>query len=187
MTLAFGDYCEVYDGTDNTSKSRTLPCIALHPCNNATGSWEFLNLKTNQRIRRSNWKKTITTELVINILNNLAGQGQTHLEPLQPVAAARQPTTSEAAEKIKPTTEADDDDNVPPLIQQDEEDVSDDEAEEDEEDSDNEEQEEENIPQLSRRSARIAQGVKPPERYALVTKIAMVMRKLEEKRLDDKV
>ena len=33
LELAFGDYCEVYDGTDNTSKSRSIPCIALFPCN----------------------------------------------------------------------------------------------------------------------------------------------------------
>ncbi len=48
LTLAFRDYCEVYDSTDNTSRSRSLPCIALHPCNHATGSWEFVNLKTNK-------------------------------------------------------------------------------------------------------------------------------------------
>jgi hypothetical protein len=43
--LAFGDYCEVYDGTDNTAKARSIPCIALYPCNNATGSWAFLEFK----------------------------------------------------------------------------------------------------------------------------------------------
>jgi hypothetical protein len=24
--------------------SRSVPCIALHPCNNAAGSWAFMNL-----------------------------------------------------------------------------------------------------------------------------------------------
>jgi hypothetical protein len=57
LSLAFGDYCEVYNGTDNTSRSRTVPCIALHPCNNATGSWTFYNLHTNVRIRCSQWTK----------------------------------------------------------------------------------------------------------------------------------
>jgi hypothetical protein len=161
LTLAFGDYCEVYDGTDNTSKSRTVPCIALYPCNNATGSWEFVNLKTNQRIRRSNWKKMVTTDLIINIINNLASQGQIHPEPLQPIATVRQPTTSETTETIPPT-ETDNDNTVPPLIPQDEDDTSDDEAEDEEEDND-ELEEEENITQPTRRSARIAQGVKPPE------------------------
>ena len=29
LDLEFGTYTEVYDGTDNTSKSRSIPCIAL--------------------------------------------------------------------------------------------------------------------------------------------------------------
>jgi len=53
FSLAFGDYCEVYDRTDNTSKERSVPCIALYSCNNAAGSWAFLNLKSKQRLRRS--------------------------------------------------------------------------------------------------------------------------------------
>jgi hypothetical protein len=51
--LAFGDYCKVYDGTDNTARARSIPCIALYPCNNATGSWAFWNLNSMQRIRRT--------------------------------------------------------------------------------------------------------------------------------------
>ena len=69
LELAFGDYCEVYDGRDNTSKSRSIPCIALFLCNNSTGSWEFLNLQTKQRVRRSNWKLMATTELIIDTMN----------------------------------------------------------------------------------------------------------------------
>jgi len=52
LELAFGDYCEVYDGTDNTSASRSIPCVALYPTSNSTGSWEFMNLSTKQRVRR---------------------------------------------------------------------------------------------------------------------------------------
>jgi hypothetical protein len=51
LQLAFGDYAEVFDGSDNTSRSRTIPCTALHLCNNATGSWEFLNLLSENRVR----------------------------------------------------------------------------------------------------------------------------------------
>ena len=29
LSLAFGDYIEVYDGTDNMARSRSVPCIAL--------------------------------------------------------------------------------------------------------------------------------------------------------------
>ncbi len=69
LQLAFGDYAEVFDGSDNTSRSRTIPCIALQPCNNSTGSWEFLNLLTGNRVRRSNWRKMVTTEVVIAKMN----------------------------------------------------------------------------------------------------------------------
>jgi len=51
LGLAFGDYCEVFDGTDNTSRARSVPCVALHLCNNASGSWAFFNLITRQRIK----------------------------------------------------------------------------------------------------------------------------------------
>ena len=37
--LVFGDYVEVYNGTTNTSKERSLPCIALYPVGNATSTW----------------------------------------------------------------------------------------------------------------------------------------------------
>jgi hypothetical protein len=36
LGLAFGDYCEVFDGMDNTSKPRMVLCIALYPCSNST-------------------------------------------------------------------------------------------------------------------------------------------------------
>lgn len=41
LELGFGDYCEVH----------MIPCIALCPSNNATGSWKFLSLAMNKRIR----------------------------------------------------------------------------------------------------------------------------------------
>jgi len=70
LGLEFGTYAEVYDGTDNTSRSRSVPCIALYLCNNATGSWEFLNLKTRTRIRRSHWVRMKTSQLIIDIMNH---------------------------------------------------------------------------------------------------------------------
>ena len=36
LDLEFGSYAEVYDGTGNTSRSRSIPCIALYPCRNTT-------------------------------------------------------------------------------------------------------------------------------------------------------
>ncbi len=57
LSLAFGDYAKVYDATDNTACSCSVPCIALYPCNNMTGSWTFLNLSTKQYIRCLQWQK----------------------------------------------------------------------------------------------------------------------------------
>lgn len=44
LGLGFGDYCKVYDGMDNKSRSRTILCIALYTCGNSMGSWNFFNL-----------------------------------------------------------------------------------------------------------------------------------------------
>lgn len=30
MELSFGDYCEVYNWTNNTSRSHTIPCVMLY-------------------------------------------------------------------------------------------------------------------------------------------------------------
>jgi hypothetical protein len=51
LGLAFGDYCKVFDGSDITLRSRSIPCTALYPCSNATGSWDFHNLVPRKRIR----------------------------------------------------------------------------------------------------------------------------------------
>jgi hypothetical protein len=69
LEIAFGDYVEVYDGTDNMSKSRSVPCIALYPCCNATGSWEFMSLKSKTRVRHSQWKLMVMTQAVIDTMN----------------------------------------------------------------------------------------------------------------------
>jgi hypothetical protein len=68
LELAFR-YIEVYDGTENTSKSRTIPCIALYPCCTTTGSWEFISLKTKTRVRRSQWKLMVTTQAIVDTMN----------------------------------------------------------------------------------------------------------------------
>jgi hypothetical protein len=88
LSLAFGDYAEVYDGTDNTAKSRSIPCIALYPCNNSTGSWVFLNLQTKQQVRRSQWQKMVTTKLVIEQMNAYDPEAATStIEAVQPTAS----------------------------------------------------------------------------------------------------
>lgn len=42
LQITFGEYVDVYVGTDNTSKRRTIPCIALYSCANYTHYWEFI-------------------------------------------------------------------------------------------------------------------------------------------------
>ncbi len=69
LSLAFGDYAEVYDGTNNTARSCSIPCIALYPCNNSTESWVFLNLQTKQQVQRS---------LVIEQMNAYDPEAATH-------------------------------------------------------------------------------------------------------------
>jgi hypothetical protein len=73
--LRFGNYCECYDPkvvSKDALRDRTEPCIALYPACNAAGSWVFLNMKTNKRVRRSTWEKMVTTDLVIARMNALA-------------------------------------------------------------------------------------------------------------------
>jgi hypothetical protein len=55
LSLAFGDYIEVHASTTNTSKEHSVPCIALHPCANLTGTWNFWSLSSKQYLRRSVW------------------------------------------------------------------------------------------------------------------------------------
>jgi hypothetical protein len=55
LSLAFGDYVEVHEGTDNTSRERSVPCIALYPVGNATGTWQFWNLCKKRYMRHSTW------------------------------------------------------------------------------------------------------------------------------------
>lgn len=100
LALAFGDYAEVFDGSNNTSRSQSMPCVALHPCKNSTGSWEFLNLTTGNRIRRSNWKKMVTTKAIIDKLNSMTSVSIPEEVPDQPDAREllEVPETSETQE-----------------------------------------------------------------------------------------
>ena len=79
LELAFGDNCEVYDGTNNASASRSIPCIALYPTNNSTGSWEFMNLTTKVRVRRLQWKLMVTPKLIIDVMNHFDEKRQPEL------------------------------------------------------------------------------------------------------------
>jgi hypothetical protein len=82
LDLGFEHYCEVYDGTHNTSKSRTQPCIAIYPCCNFTGSGEFMSLTTKKRIHYLQWQCMVTTEVIINATNAFDEERQEMLQDL---------------------------------------------------------------------------------------------------------
>jgi hypothetical protein len=72
LGLAFGDYVESYEGTTNTSKARSSACIALYPTANATGAWVLWKIKSRTRVRRTNYVKLVTNELIIDAINQIA-------------------------------------------------------------------------------------------------------------------
>lgn len=50
FSIGFGDYCEcpcITPTTNRATDQRTESCIALYPCNNRNGSWNFYNISTN--------------------------------------------------------------------------------------------------------------------------------------------
>jgi hypothetical protein len=77
FSITFGDYVECYKPgvkSNNALADRSEPCLALYPTGNASGSWYFFNIKTRRRVRRTNWKKMVTTPLVIDAVNNLSAE-----------------------------------------------------------------------------------------------------------------
>jgi len=191
LGLAFGDYCKVFDGTDNTSRARSVPCITLYPCNNAAGSWAFFNLITRQRIRRSQWQKMVTMEGSIGQMNGLSKEVRLRKDDVrQDIGETEQVremqwqeqerATIVRTEEVQPTEGPEQgvplgsaegamvselqEQECPELVPQEEDDDSDDEMEIDEE----EEEEKEEIV-APRQSERIKQGVHKPLRYVAAT------------------
>ena len=154
--LAFGDYAEVYDGTTNTSKERCLPCIALHPVGNASGSWVFWNLLTKKHLRRSNWTKMVMTDMVIKSVNDI-----TDMELVEEVVEeAAEPAVAigDAVAEGEVDPELAD---LPELMDSTSEESDDNEPDDEESDDDAAAPE---LPVEQRRSARIEARVLPPER-----------------------
>jgi hypothetical protein len=50
LSMAFGDYVESYEGTDNTSRARSSACIALYPTANSTGAWVLWKVESKMRV-----------------------------------------------------------------------------------------------------------------------------------------
>jgi hypothetical protein len=108
LLLAFGDYVEAYEGTDNTSAARSAACIALYPANNASGSWVLWKLETRSRVRRSNLTKLVTSNLIIQAMNAVAKEeAQAEMVAagsILPEVIARQQSTEEG-EQLQPTAQ----------------------------------------------------------------------------------
>ncbi len=83
LKVAFGDYVEAYEGTDNTSRARSAACIALYPANNAAGLWVLRKIDTRSKVRRTNFEKLVTTDLVKETLERIAEEQEHEAE--QPV------------------------------------------------------------------------------------------------------
>lgn len=71
MKLAFGTYVQVYNGTSNDTKSRTLGAI-LNPTGKAKGDYYFLSLATGEKIHRRSWVDLPISDLVISRVEAIA-------------------------------------------------------------------------------------------------------------------
>jgi hypothetical protein len=183
LSLAFGDYCEVFDGTDNMSRQRSVPCIALYPCCNTTGSWVFFSMQSQKWLRCTIWKKMGRTNEIIKQMNALVkGSVAENAETMEQILG-EQVMEQETAELANEPSEEpgadlasdpDSQDGVPELEPAGG-DESNDEAENDE-DSDEESEPE---PRL-RRSERLKAGTRKPTRYAVHMKLRAGSHNAEE-------
>lgn len=69
LMVVFGDYVEVYEGTDNTSRARSSACIVLYPVSNASGSWVLQKIESRCRVRRTNTVKLVNSNLITQSMN----------------------------------------------------------------------------------------------------------------------
>ena len=72
MKLEFGTYVQVYDGTSNDTKSRTLGAIALNSTGNSSGDYFLMSLATGRRIHRRSWTTLPISETVISRVEAIA-------------------------------------------------------------------------------------------------------------------
>jgi hypothetical protein len=72
LRLEFGTYVQVYDGTSNDTKSRTLGAIATNPTGNASGDYYFMSLATGRRIHRCSWTVLSISDSVISRVEAIA-------------------------------------------------------------------------------------------------------------------
>ncbi len=149
---------EVHTGTDNTAGERSAPCVALYPVRNATGTWQFWNLRTRRYMRHSTWVRMRQSELVTQIINKIAEEEKASTknnDSTNEVVVDKVPATEESGVEIIPTGVENQADTDEAAVEESEVEV----------------EQADNLEVLdtgglaSRRSARIAAGIKPPERF----------------------
>ena len=74
MQLEFGGYVQVYDGTSNDTKSRTMGAIVLNPTGNSSGDYYFMSLATGKRVHRRSWTTLPISDLAISRVEAIALQ-----------------------------------------------------------------------------------------------------------------
>ena len=95
--VGFGDYVEARDPSVNSNDveaSRTDSAIALWPTGNASVSWKLLDLTTEQKVVRSQFKALPISSLVVARMNALyqADEGVSATPVNQPTVQVQQPT-----------------------------------------------------------------------------------------------
>lgn len=74
IPLEFGSYVQVYDGTSNDVRSRTLGAIAMYPTFNVSGDYYFMSLATGARVHRRSWSPIPINDMAISRVEAIALQ-----------------------------------------------------------------------------------------------------------------
>jgi hypothetical protein len=72
LTLEFGSYVQVDDGTSTNTKSRTLGAIATNPTGNSSGDHFFMSLESGECIHRRSWTTIPISDAAISRVDAIA-------------------------------------------------------------------------------------------------------------------
>lgn len=81
ISLEFGAYVQIYDGTSNNVRSRTLGAMAMYPTFNVSGDYYFMSLATGARVQRHSWTVVPVNDLVVSRVEALGSQD--NMPPVQ--------------------------------------------------------------------------------------------------------
>ena len=72
MTLKFGEYVQVFEGTTNTGRGRKQGAIALYPSGNLQNGWIFMSLTTGREIHRKQWSHAVLNQVILDRVEDIA-------------------------------------------------------------------------------------------------------------------